>query len=101
MKTVKSLPKRLHTDHLVFLLFLFAGSYFHHPVDYDNTCSRLFMVSAAVDFGVLHIDPYADLTGDKSRAGDHYYSNKAVGAPLLGIPVYWVYRELRPWPEHP
>jgi hypothetical protein len=96
-----SLSSRVSAGTFVFFLFLFAGSFFYYTVDYDNTSSRLFAVSAAVDFGVPHIDPYASLTADKSRGGGHTYSNKAVGASLLAIPVYWVLRQIHPWRDSP
>jgi len=95
------LLSRFRAEAFLVLLFLFAGSYFHYTVDYDNTSSRLFAVSAAADFGVLHIDPYASLTADKSWSDGHSYSNKAIGAPLLGVPVYWVLRKIHPWKDSP
>jgi len=83
--------KRL--EKLIFCLLLFFGALFHHPVEYDNTASRFFLVSAIVDFGSFSIDPYHHWTNDKSFFGGRYYSNKAIGAPLLGVPVYWATRQ--------
>lgn len=96
-----TLPKKFRVEYLIFILFFFAGSYFYYPVDYDNTSSRLYLVSSFVDFGVFHIDPYASMTTDKSRGGDHFYSNKAIGAPLLAVPAYWLLRQIEPWEESP
>ena len=81
---------------LIFCMLFFAGTYFYHPVTYDNMSSRYFLVSSIVDFGTLSIDQYHDRTIDKSFSNGHYYSNKAIGAPLLGIPVYWILRNFTP-----
>ena len=82
---------------ILFLLLFLAGASFHHPVEYDNTLSRYFLVSAVVDRGTLNIDAYQDRILDKSYWDGHYYSNKAAGAPMLAIPVYWCLRHLSPW----
>ncbi len=79
---------------LIFSALFMAGAYFHQPVDYDNTSSRYFLVSAVVDRGTLSIDENEKETIDKSFYNGHYYSNKAIGAPLLGVPVYWITRHL-------
>jgi len=81
-------------EKIIFCILLFFGACFHHPVEYDNTASRYFLVSAVVDFGTFNIDPYHRWTIDQSFYGGHYYSNKAIGAPLLGIPVYGVTRKI-------
>lgn len=46
-----------------------------------------------MDYKTLSIDTYQGWTIDKSYYGGHYYSNKAIGAPLLGVPVYWALRK--------
>jgi hypothetical protein len=79
---------------LIFTALLFAGMSFHHIIDYDNTSSRYFLVSGVVDHGTLNIDANEKDTIDKSSFGGHYYSNKAIGSALLGVPVYWVFRHL-------
>jgi len=76
-------------EKLIFCLLLLTASYFHHPVEYDNSKSRYFLISSVVDFGTINIDAYQKWTLDKSRFNGHYYSNKAPGAQLLGIPIYW------------
>ncbi|MBI5629415.1 MAG: hypothetical protein HY921_00875 [Elusimicrobia bacterium] len=73
------------------LLLLAAGA-FYQPVEYDNTKSRLILLSSIVDQGTLSIDPQRQYTLDKAEARGHYYSNKAIGAPLLAVPVYWALR---------
>lgn len=79
---------------LIFAALFIAGAYWHQAVDYDNTASRYFLLSAVVDYGTFSIDVYAQKTIDLSYYNGHYYSNKAIGAPLLGLPVYWAIRHL-------
>ena len=80
---------------LIFTMLFLAGAAFNHPVEYDNTQSRYALLSAVVDYGTLNIDDNSE-TIDKSEWNGHYYSAKAPGAPLLGIPVYWFLRHLTP-----
>ncbi|OGH59640.1 MAG: hypothetical protein A3G34_07410 [Candidatus Lindowbacteria bacterium RIFCSPLOWO2_12_FULL_62_27] len=80
----------------LFLIFLFSASFIHHPVEYDNTLSRFFLLSAVVDYGRLDIEAYKDQTIDISVAGDKTYSNKAIGAPLVAAPIYWALRRWTP-----
>jgi hypothetical protein len=82
------------TSLLLFLTLLLAGGYFRHMVEYDNTSSRYYLLSAIVDHGTFAIDPYQDETIDKSFHDGHYYSNKAFGTPFLAVPVYWMLRTL-------
>jgi len=79
---------------LLFSALFIAGASFNQPVDYDNTSSRYFLLSAIVDHGTFNIDVDEKGTVDKSLFNGHYYSNKAVGAPFLGAPVYWCLRHL-------
>ena len=88
-------------EKIIFCLLLFFGALFHHPVEYDNTASRFFLVSAIVDFGSFSIDPYHHWTNDKSFFEGRYYSNKAIGAPLLGVPVYWAARQFFSREQYP
>ncbi|MBN2302256.1 MAG: hypothetical protein JXN60_07060, partial [Lentisphaerae bacterium] len=76
----------------LFCTLLVAGGGVFHPVEYDNTASRYYMVSSLVDFGTWNIDRYHETTIDKSFYDGHYYSNKGVGTALLGVPVYWMVR---------
>ena len=85
---------------LIFGMLFIVGAYFFHPVEYDNTASRYFLMSSIVDHGTFHIDRYQERTLDKSYAGGHYFSNKAIGASLLGVPVYWMLRQI-PVPKAP
>jgi len=88
-KTKQTLKPILRTAYLLFTLLLLAGALFYQPVEYDNTCSRFFLVHAIVARGTFNIDPYHESTIDKSLYAGHYYSNKAIGLSLLAAPVYW------------
>jgi hypothetical protein len=88
--------KRRKIEILIFMMLFLAGASFYHPVEYDNTRSRYFLLRALVDDGTLNIDVYEKNTLDKSEWNGHYYSNKAPGASFLGIPVYWSLRNLTP-----
>ena len=55
-----------------------------------NQNSRLNMVFAVVENGTFQIDTYVANTVDYAKVGEHYYSDKAPGAALLGIPFYAV-----------
>jgi len=80
---------------ILFLMLFLTGIYFFHPVPYPNESCRFFLISAVVDHGELTIDKLKPQKNDDvSFYNGHYYSNKAIGAPLLGIPVYWVIRNL-------
>ena len=78
---------------LLFLM-LWGNAYFYPAIDYDNSRSRLFLLSAMVDRGTFEIGAYARYTVDKSTFQDRHYSNKAIGSPLLGAPFYWAFRQL-------
>lgn len=85
--------KSWKTEIGIFFLLLWSTAYFYHPVEYDNTKSRFLLLSAIVDGGRLNIDSYASQTVDVSVSGGHTYSNKAIGASLVAVPVYWLFRQ--------
>lgn len=56
-----------------------------------NASSRLAAMRAITEQQTFQIDRYVDWTIDWSQGPDgHYYSNKAPGPILLGLPVFWV-----------
>lgn len=57
-----------------------------------NQAARMDMIVSAVNHGNFAIDRYQDNTGDKDFYQGHYYSSKAPGQSLAGIPVYIVYQ---------
>lgn len=85
----------------VFLLTLLVSVYFFPRWADPNQNSRLDMVVAIVDDGTFEIDPYVSNTVDYAEIDGHYYSDKAPGVALLGVPVYASLRPFlnMPWME--
>jgi len=75
-------------DWAIFLTVLVASLYVLPRWADPNQNSRLDMVVAVVDDHTFRIDNYVHNTVDYARVGDAYYSDKAPGAALLGIPLY-------------
>lgn len=89
MMTRQSPPKKW----LLYLaIFIFANillsSYFIDIWPTPNCVSRALPVLAFSEGRTLKIDKYADLTIDKSRVGEHFYSDKAPLPTFCMIPIY-------------
>ncbi len=69
------------------LTLLFCYGFFRQ-VPAWNEYSRYDLVRALVEDGTTRIDRYHENTGDKAFYGGHYYSDKAPGTALIGVPVY-------------
>src|SRR5688572_27480693 len=84
---------------LVFLIVLIAYGYFFSQQD-ANTNSRLALVKAIVEERRLEIDTYHDSvldTIDKAYYNGHYYSDKAIGTALIGVPIYYAIIRVNNW----
>lgn len=79
--------ERLHALAIMAILLLCYIYVFPRWAD-PNQNSRLNMVFAVVEDGTFQIDKYVANTVDYAKVGEHYYSDKAPGAALLGIPIY-------------
>lgn len=77
---------RRHELLLGLLLLLCYGFFFQVPA--WNEHSRYDLTVALVDHRTLQIDELHTNTGDKAYYNGHYYSDKAPGTALLGMPVY-------------
>jgi hypothetical protein len=55
---------------------------------HTNAVSRALPVLTLLENGSPAIDKYVRRTGDKSRVGDHYFSDKAPLPTLLAVPFY-------------
>ncbi len=75
---------------LAFLLPLVCSMYFFPRWADVNANSRLDTVLAIVHDGTARIDRYVHNTVDYAMVDGHYYSDKAPGLALLGVPVYAV-----------
>ncbi len=84
----------------VFFLLLFCSVFFFQIYPHfisTNEHSRLLLTSAIVDDQTICIDKALQRFGDtqdKSFYEGHYYSEKAVGISILGVPVYFLLRLL-------
>jgi len=76
----------------ILVLVLLSAYAYWLPTRGWNELSRLDLVRAVVEEGTFRIDSYHTNTGDKAEFNGHYYSDKAPGAALLGVPVHFVLR---------
>ncbi len=102
---MRNYTTRILINILLFLTLFFASGYFHQPVDYDNSRTRLMLISAMVDHHTYAIDHLQRLphfqTIDVSINGGHQYSNKAPGAAMIGAPAYWLIKKIFPARDKP
>jgi hypothetical protein len=88
----------MNKDRLLVLGILLTYASLFHPEPGWNVASRLGLIYSVVDHGSLSIDPYHETTGDKAFHRGHFYSDKAVGHAVVGVPVYAAVRlVLRPF----
>ena len=73
---------------IFFLVNILLSSYFIDIWPTPNCVSRALPVLAFSENRTLKIDKYAYLTIDKSKVGEHFYSDKAPLPTLLAIPIY-------------
>ena len=96
VEETNSTPSKRRVSLLLFLVLLCCYAYFPPRWADWNQNSRLNLVMAIVEQGVLHIDDYYDgftATGDYAEYDGHIYSTKAPGTAYLGVPVYWVFQK--------
>ena len=60
----------------------------------SNVICRVAQTFQVVDAGTWNIDPWKDQTNDEAVLNGHYYSDKAPGTSLIGIPVYAIYKAI-------
>ncbi|HKF86047.1 MAG TPA: hypothetical protein VKB30_09705, partial [Candidatus Limnocylindrales bacterium] len=75
---------------LALALLLAYGLFIQQPA--WNEYSRFDLVRAVVEEARTTIDSFHENTGDKAFKDGHYYSDKAPGTAILGIPVYATFR---------
>jgi hypothetical protein len=89
----KTLTFALHKK-LFFISFfianLFLSSYYIDIWCTPNAVSRALPVLTWHEEGTIRIDKYQNKSGDKSKVGDHYYSDKAPLPTFAAIPFYWL-----------
>ncbi|MEE9385813.1 MAG: hypothetical protein V3V08_20580 [Nannocystaceae bacterium] len=97
MSQLGSLLEPLRADtrlRKVALLLLVTYAYFV-PAPAWNENSRFALTRALVEEQTTRIDSSHYTTGDKSRRGEHFYSDKAPGASMLAVIPYATYYWLR------
>lgn len=94
MRKIRSISTETLDSWFLFVLLFFAYAYFFPRWADPNQNSRLDMVVAIVHDGTFQIDKYVSNTVDYAKVGEHYYSDKAPGAAFLGVPVYWVLKQV-------
>lgn len=80
----------------VFLATLACYAYFFPRWADWNQNSRFDLIVSLVDEHSVAIDKYVANTGDYALFDGHYYSDKAPGTALLGVPVYALVRSIVP-----
>ncbi len=78
---------------IFFLVNIILSSYFLDTWPTPNSLSRALPVLTFSEERTIQIDKYADLTLDKSKVGEHFYSDKAPLPTFCMIPIY----ELMTW----
>ena len=93
MKAIGESPTIRRSAWLLGIILFFGSAYFYQDPEWNGN-SRLDLTRAIVEQGRLEIDAYHDApgwaTGDKAYYDGHYYSDKAIGASLMGVPIYFV-----------
>lgn len=86
-----------------FILFLmsFACYAYFMQVPGWNQSSRMALIMSVVNRHQLTIDAYQGLTGDKAYYRGHYYSDKAIGTAVLGVPIYAAVRQVQQLYRYP
>lgn len=75
---------------LLALLLFVSYAYFVSPPSWNEN-SRFNLVRSLVERRRLDIDPYHQITGDKSFRDGHHYSDKAPGTALVAAAPYALY----------
>ena len=75
---------------VILILVWFSCAWFGSWEFNPNNAVRMFATLSLVEDHDATIDEYAALTIDKAQFGDHYYSDKAPGITVLGIPAVMV-----------
>lgn len=78
---------RVRREIILALVLLFAYGFFQQVPSW-NEYSRYDLVRALVEDGTTRIDRFQENTGDKAFYDGHFYSDKAPGTALMGVPVY-------------
>jgi hypothetical protein len=82
---------------IIFLMVFCAYAYQFHKWRFWGVNSRVSLTYAIVDEGTFRVDSYVNhphyYTEDRALYNGHYYSDKAIGLSLLGVPVYYCMKQ--------
>jgi hypothetical protein len=73
---------------LIFVVTLFSYTWVFPRWADQNVNSRMDTIRAVVEDRTFQIDKYVANTVDYAKVDGHYYSDKAPGVALLGVPIY-------------
>jgi hypothetical protein len=94
VNAIRGLWRNNRAGAYLFLVLLLCYAYFFPRWGDWNQNSRLDLTMAVVEDHTLHIDAYAENTGDYALYEGHAYSDKAPGASFLGVPAYAAFRQV-------
>lgn len=77
-----------------FIANLFLASYYVDIWTTPSGVSRGLPVFTLLEEGTFKIDKYAERAGDKSKVGDHFYSDKAPFPTVAAVPFYWLMQKM-------
>lgn len=81
---------------IIAFAYLYAFPYFPR-LNNPNENVRFYMTAALAEYGTYEISALRTRwgwTNDQAKIEGRYYSVKAPGTSLLGVPAYWLYREV-------
>ncbi len=84
---VSEVAPPLRREIIVALFLLLFYGFFQQSAGWNEN-SRLDLVRALVEQRTTTIDRFQTNTGDKAFHDGHFYSDKAPGSSLIGVPVY-------------
>ena len=84
---VSEIAPPVRREIIVGLFLLLVYGFFQQSGGWNEN-SRLDLISALVEHRTTVIDDYQKNTGDKAFFDGHFYSDKAPGTALIGVPVY-------------
>jgi hypothetical protein len=76
-------------DLLLFTILFVTYGYFYQAGGWGQN-ARMALTRAIIERCTFQIDAYEESTGDKAKRLGHYYSDKAPGVSLFGLPGYWL-----------
>lgn len=80
--------RTLRSFRLLYAVWLLGTLAYFVPGPTWNPVSRMSLTRSVLERGTLAIDATADTSGDRARAGGHWYTDKAPVPSFLALPAY-------------